>query len=113
MLLNGGELDGARILGRKTIELMTADHLGDAQYSGRANGWGWGLGSNVKNVAGLDGMPGSVGNYYWWGVRGTSFWIDPTEDLIGVFMVQISGRDIAFRNQFKRLVYQAIVDEPR
>ena len=67
----------------------------------------------MKTAAGLDGMPGSVGNYYWWGVRGTSFWIDPTEDLIGVFMVQISGRDIPFRNQFKRLVYQAIVDEPR
>ncbi|HBD96688.1 MAG TPA: serine hydrolase, partial [Gemmatimonadetes bacterium] len=113
MLLNGGELDGARILGRKTIELMTADHLGDAQYGSRASGWGWGLGFNVKTAAGLDGMPGSVGNYYWWGVRGTSFWIDPTEDLIGVFMVQISGRDIPFRNQFKRLVYQAIVDEPR
>ncbi len=113
MLLNGGELDGARILSRKTIELMTADHLGDAQYGGRANGWGWGLGFNVKTVAGLDGMPGSVGNYYWWGVRGTSFFIDPTEDLIGVFMVQISGRDIPFRNQFKRLVYQAIIDEPR
>ena len=109
MLLNGGELDGARILGRKTIELMTADHLGDAQYGGRATGWGWGLGFSVKTAAGLDGMPGSVGNYYWWGVQGTSFWIDPAEELIGVFMVQFSGRDIPFRNQFKRLVYQALI----
>ena len=70
----------------------------------------------MKNKAGLDGMPGSVGNYYWYGIRGTSFWVDPEEDLIGIFMIQIQSnpeiptRDITFRRQFKRLVYQALID---
>ena len=54
---------------------------------------------------------GSVGNYYWYGIRGTSFWVDPEEDLIGVFMIQIRpNRDVTFRRQFKRLVYQALID---
>jgi CubicO group peptidase (beta-lactamase class C family) len=112
MLLNGGELDGARILGRKTVELMTVDHLPDGVPTEfLQTGWGFGLGFTVKNVAGLDGMPGSVGNYYWYGIRGTSFWVDPEEDLIGVFMIQIRpNRDITFRRQFKRLVYQAVID---
>ncbi len=112
MLLNGGELDGARILGRKTIELMTVDHLEDGMPTGFLQpGWGFGLGFTVKTRAGLDGMPGSVGNYYWYGIRGTSFWVDPEEDLIGVFMIQIRpNEDITFRRQFKRLVYQALID---
>lgn len=112
MLLNGGELDGARILGRKTIELMTTDHLPDGIPTGFLRpGWGFGLGFTVKNEAGLDGMPGSVGNYYWYGILGTSFWVDPEEDLIGIFMIQIRpNRDITFRQQFKRLVYQAVID---
>jgi CubicO group peptidase (beta-lactamase class C family) len=112
MLLNGGELDGARILGRKTIELMTVDHLPEGVPTGFLQpGWGFGLGFTVKNVPGLDGMPGSVGNYYWFGIRGTSFWVDPEEDLIGIFMIQIRpNRDLTFRRQFKRLVYQAVID---
>ena len=112
MLLNGGELDGARILGRKTIELMTVDHLEDGMPTGFLQpGWGFGLGFTVKIAAGLDGMPGSVGNYYWYGIRGTSFWVDPEEDLIGVFMIQIRPNlDVTFRRQFKRLVYQALID---
>jgi len=112
MLMNGGELDGARILGRKTVELMTVDHLPEGIPTGfLRRGWGFGLGLTVKIKAGLDGMPGSVGNYYWMGIRGTSFWVDPEEDLIGVFMIQIRpNRDITFRQQFKRLVYQAVID---
>jgi CubicO group peptidase (beta-lactamase class C family) len=112
MLLNGGELDGARILSRKTIELMTTDHLPDGTPTGfLRRGWGFGLGFTVKNVAGLDGMPSSVGNCYWYGIRGTSFWVDPEEDLIGIFMIQIRpNRDITFRRQFKRFVYQAVID---
>ena len=54
---------------------------------------------------------GSVGNYYWYGIRGTSFWVDPEEDLIGVFMIQIRpNRDVTFRRRFKRLVYQALIE---
>lgn len=110
MLLNGGELEGVRILGRKTIEIMTVDHLGDAPTGWLSPGWGFGLGFTVRNEAGLDGTPGSVGEYYWFGVAGTSFWVDPTEELIGVFMIQIRpSRDIAFRQQFKNLVYQALI----
>ncbi len=112
MLLNGGGLDGARILSRKTIELLTVDHLEDGMPTGFLQpGWGFGLGFTMKTTAGLDGMPGSVGNYYWYGIRGTSFWVDPEENLIGVFMIQIRpNEDITFRRQFKRLVYQALID---
>ena len=112
MLLNGGELDGARILGRKTIELMTIDHLPDGVPTEFLSpGWGFGLGFTVKNEAGMDGMPGSVGNFYWFGLQGTSFWVDPEEDLIGIFMIQIDpNRDVTFRRQFKRLVYQAVIE---
>jgi len=111
MLLNGGELDGERILGRKTVELMTVNHLEDGiPREILQPGWGFGLGFTVKTEAGRDGMPDSVGSYSWIGVAGTSFWVDPKEDLIGVFMVQIRpNRDITFRQQFRRLVYQALI----
>ena len=110
MLLNGGHLDGAQILGRKTIELMTTDHLGDDGASFLQAGWGFGLGFTMKNQPALDGNSDSVGNYFWMGIAGTSFWVDPEENLIGVFMIQIRpNRDIGFRQQFKRLVYQAVV----
>lgn len=110
MLLNGGELEGVRILGPKTVELMTVNHLEEGMpTSFLAPGWGFGLGFTVKTELGPDGMPGSVGNYYWFGVGGTSFWVDPAEDLVGVFMIQIRpNRDVTFRQQFKRLVYQAL-----
>ena len=111
MLLNGGELDGVRILSPTTIAMMTTDHLGDDGASFLGNGWGFGLGFTVKNQPGLDGLPDSVGTYYWFGVAGTSFWIDPEQDLIGLFMIQIRPNlDVNFRDQFKRLVYQAVVD---
>ena len=111
MLLNGGELDGARILGRKTVELMTVDHLEEGMPTGFLSpGWSFGLGFTVKTEAGLDGLPSSVGEYNWIGSQGTSFWVDPEEDLVGVFMVQIRpNRDITFRDQIKRLVYQALI----
>jgi len=111
MLLNGGELDGVRILSPTTIALMTTDHLHDDGASFLADGWGFGLGFTVKNQPALDGLPDSVGTFYWFGVAGTSFWIDPEQDLIGIFMIQIRpNRDVNFRDQFKRLVYQAVVD---
>ncbi len=110
MLLNGGELDGARILSPTTVALMTTDHLRNDGASFLADGWGFGLGFTVKNQPAADGLPDSVGTYYWFGVAGTSFWIDPAQDLIGIFMIQINpNRDVNFRDQFKRLVYQAVV----
>jgi CubicO group peptidase (beta-lactamase class C family) len=111
MLLNGGELDGARILSPATVELMTTDHLHDDGASFLADGWGFGLGFTVKNRPALDGLPDSVGTYYWFGVAGTSFWIDPARDLVGIFMVQLNpNRDVNFRDQFKRMVYAALVE---
>lgn len=109
MLLNGGELGGVRLLSPKTVELMTTDHLADRPTGWLSPGWGFGLGVAVRREAGLDGMPGSVGEYYWFGVVGTSFFIDPVEELIGVFMIHMRpSRDIAFRNSFRNMVYQAI-----
>jgi len=107
MLLNGGELDGVRLLSPKAVKLMSTDHLGDVTTPWP--GIGFGLGFAVKEVAALDGTLSSVGEYNWGGLHGTSFWIDPTEDLIGIFMVQIyPNREVNFREQFKNLVYQAL-----
>ena len=106
MLLNGGELNGTRVLGRKTVELMTADHLGD--IAGPGAGWGFGLGFAVKEA--VNAGPTSIGTYWWEGLHGTLFWIDPAEELIGIFMVQIyPNRSTDFKAQFQQLVYQAIV----
>ena len=88
---------------------MSTDHVGDVPGPGR--GIGFGLGFAVKEIAALNGTPSSVGEYNWAGLHGTSFWIDPDEDLIGIFMVQIyPNREINFRGQFKNLVYQALVN---
>jgi CubicO group peptidase (beta-lactamase class C family) len=109
MLLNRGELSGVRILASRTVDLMTTDHLGDV--AGPGAGWGFGLGFAVRKVAGLDGSLGSVGEYYWSGLAGTRFWIDPEEDLVGIFMIHIlPNRGDNFRELFKNLVYQAITN---
>jgi len=106
LLLGGGELDGVRLLGRKTVELMTANHLGSLQ--GPAAGTGFGLGFAVKQAP--NSLPTSVGTYFWEGLHGTFFWIDPAEELIGIFMVQIyPNRSLDFKAQFQQLVYQALV----
>jgi CubicO group peptidase (beta-lactamase class C family) len=109
MLLNGGEWQGVRLLGRKTVEYMTADHLGTIPYE--SPGMGFGLGFQVRREVGVARLPGSVGEYGWAGAAGTVFWIDPSEQLIAIYMVQVSAQDRTyFRNQFKSLVSQAIVD---
>jgi CubicO group peptidase (beta-lactamase class C family) len=109
VLLNGGEWQGVRLLGRKTVEYMTADHLGSIPYE--SPGMGFGLGFQVRREAGVARLPGSVGEYGWAGAAGTVFWIDPSEQLIAIYMVQVGTHDRTyFRNQFKSLVSQAIVD---
>ena len=121
MLLNGGELNGERILGPKTIELMTMNHLADGKdlsamavggFSETTNdGIGFGLGfAMVLDVAETQ-VSGSVGEYYWGGAASTIFWNDPSEDLNVVFMTQLmpSGT-FNFRGQLKQLVYSSIVD---
>ena len=121
MLLNGGEFNGERIVGPKTIELMTMNHLPDGQdlsavakgsFSETNNdGVGFGLGfAVVKDVARTQ-VSGSVGSYYWGGAASTAFWVDPEEDLTVVFMTQFmpSGTQ-PFRGELRQLVYSSIVD---
>lgn len=110
MLLNGGELHGVRLLGRKTVEFMTADHLGRIPYP--VPGMGFGLGFQVRRNVGVASLPGSVGEYGWAGNAGTLFWNDPQERFIAIYMIQVSSEDrLALRNQFKSLVSQAIIGQ--
>lgn len=111
MLLNGGELNGARILSRKTIELMTANHLVDGIIGGPSGGYGFGLGFAVAEDLGAIGSATSVGEYNWGGAAGTRFWIDPAEEFIGIYMVQILPHTgLNYGSQFKILAYQSITD---
>jgi CubicO group peptidase (beta-lactamase class C family) len=112
MLLNGGTLDGSRTLSRKTVELMTADHLG--AVTGAPDlllpGYGFGLGFAVRLQAGIAPVPGSVGQYFWGGLAGTTFWVDPAEQLFAVLLIQAPGRRDYFRTLYRDLVYSAIDD---
>jgi CubicO group peptidase (beta-lactamase class C family) len=110
MLLNKGELDGARLLGRKTLEWMTVNHLPPNLHPWDDPMFGFGLGFGV--TTGLAGRNlGSVGRYGWGGAAGTRFWVDPQEELITLFMVQImpSGT-YPIADEFEVLTYQALVD---
>ena len=117
MLLNGGTLGGTRILGRKTVELMRADHLGPeiqnriTTMDPACNGYGFGLGFAVRKGAGVAAQLGSVGDYYWSGVYGTYFWIDPVEEMTVVFMAAAPGQmRLRYRQLLRGLVLQALVD---
>lgn len=117
MLLNGGVLGDTRILGRKTVELMRADHLGPeivnriTTMDPSCNGYGFGLGFAVRRQAGVAGMLGSAGDYYWSGVYGTYFWIDPSEQLTTVVMAAAPGLTrLRYRQLVRALVLQALVD---
>ena len=111
MMLNGGELDGARILGRKTVELMTSNHTGDHGLWLRGPGYGFGLGYSVVTDKGASAMPASVGSYSWGGAYCTVFWVDPVEELIGILMTQVRPyTHLNIRQDLQTLTYQAIVD---
>ena len=115
MLLNGGELDGVRLLGRKAVALMTQNHLPLALLPLRHGetvfpGMGFGLGFSVVLDLPQYGVLGSIGSYEWHGAAGTLFWIDPQEELVGLLMDQIMpGDSYSVRKQFKVLTYQALV----
>ena len=115
MLLNGGQLDGARVIGRKTLELMHANHLPNGLLPwallGQDNhGFGFGLGSRVMMDVAASSGPGSVGEYGWAGAAKTYYWVDPAEDLVGLFMAQyMTGVELPER-ALRSLVYQAIDD---
>ena len=120
MMLNGGELDGVRVLGPKTVELMTMSHLpGGDELSSRAlgtwadrkyDGIGFGLGFAVVLDPVRTPSAGSVGEYYWEGSASTTFWIDPVEELVVVFMTQLMPSDtFDFRGELKQLLYAVLV----
>jgi CubicO group peptidase (beta-lactamase class C family) len=114
MLLNGGVLDGARVLGARTVAWMTSDHLGRAVAPGPnylpGPGYGFGLGFAVRLEQGLSEWPGSVGDYFWGGYAGTYFWIDPKEQLIAILMFQDPARRAHYRMLFRAAVLQALVE---
>ena len=113
MLLNGGVLDGIRILGSRTLQLMTANHLGQSVAPAPEPlppGFGFGLGFAVRTHAGMAPFPGSVGQYFWNGSAGTQFWADPAEDLWALLMVQAPGQREHLRVLIRNLVYAAIED---
>ncbi|WP_439112775.1 serine hydrolase domain-containing protein [Hydrogenophaga sp.] len=111
-LLNGGTLGGMRLLGPRTVEFMTADHLGTIPSHDPLlpPGHGFGLGFAVRTAAGLASMPGSVGTYHWGGIAGTTFFVDPAEDFFGILMTQAPNQRDHYRLLFRTLAYAALVD---
>lgn len=108
MTLNGGELAGTRIVSPKTIELMTVSHLGDIAFNA---GQGFGLGFYVVEDVGDRGVPGSVGEYGWGGAYGSTYWVDPQEELVVVYFKQlIPTAGLDDQAKLRTLVYQAIVE---
>lgn len=107
---NRGALQGTRLVSRKTIEWMTADHLGAIPPHGELllPGYGFGLGFSVRLASGLAPQPGSPGQYFWSGIGGTSFFVDPAEDVFAMLLTQAPHQRIFFRNLYRHLVYAAL-----
>jgi CubicO group peptidase (beta-lactamase class C family) len=115
MLLNGGEIDGVRLLSPKTVELMTVNHVGTLfAESGPANaGMGFGLGFEVVEDLGRNGRYGSPGAFGWGGAYHTNYWVDPEEKLVALVMVQLlPAGNSDLQRKFRSLVYQSIVGPP-
>ena len=110
-LRNRGELNGVRLLGPHTVDFMTADHLGDIPADGTLlpPGHGFGLGFAVRTHLGLSPVPGSVGLYYWGGIAGTTFFVDPALDMYAMLMIQAPNQRDYYRPLFRDLVYAALV----
>lgn len=111
MLVNGGQFDGKRILSRKTIELMTTNHIADLRLWESLPGDGFGLGFSVKKSLGDSAQLGSVGTYGWGGAFGTIFFVDPKEELFGILMLQLRPYNhVNVRQDFRTVVFQSVVD---
>lgn len=114
MLLNRGELDGKRILARKTVDLMTSNHIGEAAgikpwiYYFPGAGYGFGLGVAVRTEAGVSHWAGSVGEYEWSGGSGTYFLVDPKEDMFAILMVQTPTQRGRIQSALKSMIYGAL-----
>jgi CubicO group peptidase (beta-lactamase class C family) len=110
-LRNRGELNGVRLLGPHTVDFMTADHLGSIPVDGTLlpPGHGFGLGFAVRTHLGLSPVPGSVGLYYWGGIAGTTFFVDPALDMFAMLMIQAPNQRDYYRPLFRDLVYAALL----
>ena len=114
MLLNKGMLDGKRILGPKTVEFMTSNHIGEAAgvkpwaYYFPGAGYGFGLGVAVRTDAGVAHWPGSIGEYEWSGGSGTYFLVDPKEDMFAILMIQSPSQRGRIQSALKGMIYGAI-----
>jgi CubicO group peptidase (beta-lactamase class C family) len=112
MLLNGGALDGRRIVSPKTVAYMTSDHLGASVAPGPyylpGAGFGFGLGFAVRKEAGVSPFAGSVDEFNWGGAGGTYFWADPRENLFVLFMMQSPKQRVYYRAVLKSMIYAAI-----
>ena len=116
-MLNGGTLHGQRLLSPHTVRFMTADHLGRIGQNRTENagnmlapGTGFGLGFSVRLAAGLDTLPGSVGLISGGGIAGTTFWVDPQQDMFAILMIQAPNQREFFRPLFRNMVYAAMLD---
>ncbi len=110
-LRNRGELNGVRLLGPHTVDFMTADHLGGIPVDGTLlpPGHGFGLGFAVRTHLGLSPVPGSVGLYYWGGIAGTTFFVDPALDMVAMLMIQAPNQRDDYRPLFRDMVYAAML----
>ena len=110
MMLNKGTLNGKRLLSRKTVELMTTNHLSEGMYTWQA-GTGFGLGFSVLDNLGTRGTLGTEGEFAWGGAYHSSYWVDPDEELVVVYFTQlIPASGVDDHSKLRALVYQAIVD---
>jgi CubicO group peptidase (beta-lactamase class C family) len=113
-MLNKGELEGVRILSSHTIDFMTADHLGDMPISAASAGTllppghGFGLGFAVRKEAGISSVLGSAGVYYWGGIAGTTFFVDPKLNMFAMMLIQAPNQRDYYRPLFRNLVYAAL-----
>ena len=106
MMLNGGQLDGVRLLSRQTVELMTSNHLRGVAFN---DGQGFGLGFSVLTDLGARGTPGSVGEYGWGGAYHSTYWVDPKEQMVVVYLTQlIPAGDVDDHAKMRALLYAAI-----
>jgi len=105
MLLNGGSYDGHRYVGKKTLELMTQNHIEGLPYS---PGYGFGLGFGIRTDLSDSAMPGSEGAFFWGGAFNTAFLVDPKEDMVAVFMSQYWPSQRYFSQKMRQFVYSTL-----